>query len=66
MSDVEAVNDLVKKYQSLQTEIGKVIIGQKDAVNFTLLSIFCGGHSLLIGVPGLAKTLFVNTVSEAL
>jgi len=66
MSDVEAVNDLVKKYQSLQTEIGKVIIGQKDAVNFTLLSIFCGGHSLLIGVPGLAKTLLVNTVSEAL
>jgi MoxR-like ATPase len=66
MSDVEAVNDLVKKYQSLQTEIGKVIIGQKDAVNFTLLSIFCGGHSLLIGVPGLAKTLLVNTVSDAL
>ena len=66
MSVVEAVNDLVKKYQSLQTEIGKVIIGQKDAVNFTLLSIFCGGHSLLIGVPGLAKTLLVNTVSNAL
>ena len=66
MSDVEDVNDLVKKYQSLQTEIGKVIIGQKDAVNFTLLSIFCGGHSLLIGVPGLAKTLLVNTVSNAL
>lgn len=66
MSDVEAVNDLVKKYQSLQTEIGKVIIGQKDAVNFTLLSIFCGGHSLLIGVPGLAKTLLVNTVSDVL
>ena len=58
MSDVEAVNELVKKYQSLQKEIGKVIIGQKDAVNFTLLSIFCGGHSLLIGVPGLAKNTF--------
>ncbi len=66
MSDVEAVNELVKKYHSLQTEIGKVIIGQKDAVNFTLLSIFCGGHSLLVGVPGLAKTLLVNTVSDAL
>ena len=66
MSDVEAVNDLIKKYQSLQTEIGKIIIGQKEAVNFTLLSIFCGGHSLLIGVPGLAKTLLVNTVSDAL
>ena len=66
MSDVAAVNELVKKYNSLKTEIGKVIIGQKDAVDYTLLSIFCGGHSLLIGVPGLAKTLLVNTVSSAL
>ena len=66
MSDVEAVNELVKKYHSLKKEIGKVIIGQEQAVNFTLLSIFCGGHSLLIGVPGLAKTLLVNTVSSAL
>lgn len=66
MSDVQAVNDLVKKYESLQTEISKIIVGQKGAVNFTLLSIFCGGHSLLIGVPGLAKTLLVNTVSNVL
>lgn len=66
MSDVKAVNDLVNKFQLLKKEIGKVIIGQQEAVNFTLLSIFCGGHSLLIGVPGLAKTLLVNTVSEAL
>ena len=66
MSDVEAVNELVKKYHSLKKEIGKIIIGQEEAVNFTLLSIFCGGHSLLIGVPGLAKTLLVNTVSSAL
>ena len=66
MSDVKAVNELVTKYNSLKSEIGKVIIGQQDAVNFTLLSIFCGGHSLLIGVPGLAKTLLVNTVSDAL
>lgn len=66
MSDVQAVNDLVKKYHLLQSEIGKIIIGQKDAVNFTILSVFCGGHSLLIGVPGLAKTLLVNTVSDAL
>jgi len=58
MSDVTAVNNLVKKYTQLQQEIGKIIIGQQEAVNFTLLSIFCGGHSLLIGVPGLAKTLF--------
>ena len=66
MSDVTAVNNLVSKFETLKTEIGKVIIGQKEAVNFTLISVFCGGHSLLIGVPGLAKTLLVNTVSDAL
>ena len=66
MSDVTAVNNLVTKYSQLQQEIGKVIIGQQEAVNFTLLSIFCGGHSLLIGVPGLAKTLLVNTISSSL
>jgi len=66
MSDVVAVNNLVEKYHQLKKEIGKVIIGQQEAVNFTLLSVFCGGHSLLIGVPGLAKTLLVNTVSDAL
>lgn len=66
MSDVAAVNSLVKKYSQLQQEISKVIIGQQEAVNYTLLSIICGGHSLLIGVPGLAKTLLVNTISSAL
>ena len=66
MSDVAAVNNLVEKYHQLKQEIGKVIIGQHEAVNFTLLSFFCGVHSLLIGVPGLAKTLLVNTVSDAL
>ncbi len=66
MSDVTAVNNLVKKYQQLQQEIAKVIVGQQEAVNFVLLSIFCGGHSLLIGVPGLAKTLLVQTVSDVL
>jgi len=66
MSDVKSVNELVAQFNSLKSEIGKVIIGQNDAVDFTLLSIFCGGHSLLIGVPGLAKTLLVNTVSSAL
>nr|BFF37979.1 MoxR family ATPase [Tenacibaculum mesophilum] len=66
MSDVTVVNTLVEKYSQLQQEIGKVIIGQQEAVNYTLLSIFCGGHSLLIGVPGLAKTLLVNTISSAL
>jgi MoxR-like ATPase len=66
MSDVTAVNNLVDKYHLLKSEIAKVIVGQEKAVNFTLLSIFCGGHSLLIGVPGLAKTLLVNTVSDVL
>ncbi|CAL2101592.1 MoxR-like ATPase [Tenacibaculum sp. 190130A14a] len=66
MSDVTAVNNLVVKYKELQNEIGKVIIGQQEAVNFTLLSVFCGGHSLLVGVPGLAKTLLVNTISNVL
>ena len=66
MSDVTAIDNLVVKFQDLKTEIGKVIIGQEQAVNYVLLSVFCGGHSLLIGVPGLAKTLLVNTVSDSL
>ena len=66
MSDVAAIEQLVEKTKLLKKEISKVIVGQADAVNFVLLSIFCGGHSLLIGVPGLAKTLLVHTVSDAL
>ncbi|WP_196889398.1 AAA family ATPase [Aureivirga sp. CE67] len=66
MSDVAAVNQLVEKFTKLKKEISKKIIGQEDAVEHVLLSIFSGGHSLLVGVPGLAKTLLVNTVSEAL
>ncbi len=66
MSDVAAIDNLVVKFQNLKSEISKVIVGQEEAVNFVLLSVFCGGHSLLIGVPGLAKTLLVNTVSDAL
>jgi MoxR-like ATPase len=66
MSDVTKINDLVKDFQRLKEEIAKVIIGQNEAVNLVLLSVLCGGHSLLIGVPGLAKTLLVNTTAEAL
>lgn len=66
MSDVAAIEQLVEKTTLLKKEISKVIVGQADAVNFVLLSVFCGGHSLLIGVPGLAKTLLVHTVSDAL
>ena len=66
MSDVAAIDNLVVKFQNLKSEIAKVIIGQEQAVNYVLLSVFCGGHSLLIGVPGLAKTLLVHSISDAL
>ena len=66
MSDVAAVENLVTKYNALRREIKKVIVGQDDVVEQVLLSIFSGGHALLIGVPGLAKTLLVHTVAEAL
>jgi len=66
MSDVTAVEQLVLKFKALKKEIAKVIIGQDEVVNQVLISIFSGGHTLLIGVPGLAKTLMVNTVAQAL
>ena len=66
MGDVAAVEQLVKKYNALKQEIKKVIVGQDEVVEQVLLSVFSGGHALLIGVPGLAKTLLVNTVSQAL
>ena len=66
MSDITAIEHLVKKTSLLKEEIAKVIVGQAEAVNYVLLSVYCGGHSLLIGVPGLAKTLLVQTVSDAL
>jgi MoxR-like ATPase len=65
-SDVEAVGDLVKSYTRLRTEIGKVIIGQDQVVKDVLISIFSRGHCLLVGVPGLAKTLLVNTIARTL
>jgi len=64
--NVEAVDALKKSFDSLLAEIKKVIIGQDEIVKDTLISIFSGGHCLLIGVPGLAKTLLVNTISQAL
>jgi MoxR-like ATPase len=66
MSDVAAIEAFVKKFKDLKTEIAKVIIGQDEVVTQILISIFSGGHSLLIGVPGLAKTLMVNTIAQAL
>ncbi|GAB1856291.1 MoxR family ATPase [Flavobacteriaceae bacterium MHTCC 0001] len=66
MSDVAAIEQFVKKYKDLKEEIAKVIVGQNVVVDQILISIFSGGHSLLVGVPGLAKTLMVNTIAQAL
>ena len=65
-SDVEAVDALAQAYQDLRVEIGKVIVGQQEVVKTVLISLFSNGHSLLVGVPGLAKTLLVSTISEVL
>jgi MoxR-like ATPase len=65
-SDVEAVQDLVSSYKKLRAEIGKVIVGQDEVVRDVLISIFSRGHCLLVGVPGLAKTLLVNTIAQTL
>ena len=66
MSDKEAIDQLVVHYKELKNEIHKVIVGQEDVVDQVLISIFYRGHCLLVGVPGLAKTLLVNTISESL
>ena len=66
MSDVAAIQNLVQKRNELKKEISKIIVGQDVVVDQILLSIFSGGHALLVGVPGLAKTLMVNTISQAL
>ena len=66
MSEKEAVVRLGEKHKALRQEIGKVIIGQEAVIEQILLSIYAGGHSLLIGVPGLAKTLMVNTIAQTL
>ena len=66
MSDVAAIERLVEKHAALKKEIAKIIVGQEEVIDQILLSIYTGGHSLLIGVPGLAKTLMVNTIAQAL
>jgi MoxR-like ATPase len=65
-SDVEAVDALAQSYKNLSKEIGKVIVGQEDVVRAVIISLFANGHSLLVGVPGLAKTLLVSTIAEVL
>ena len=66
MSDVAAIQNLVQKREELKKEIAKIIVGQDAVVDQILLCIFSGGHALLVGVPGLAKTLMVNTLAQAL
>ena len=65
-SDKEAVDALASSYKALTQEISKIIVGQEDVVKAVLISLFSDGHSLLVGVPGLAKTLLVNTIAKAL
>jgi MoxR-like ATPase len=65
-SDVEAIDALAADYQKLKTEIHKVIVGQEEVVRLVLMSVFSDGHSLLVGVPGLAKTLLIKTISDVL
>jgi len=64
--DVETANALHSTFNKLKQEIGQVVIGQDEVVRLVLTAIFCKGHCLLVGVPGLAKTLLINTVSDAL
>ena len=64
--DVEAVDALAASYKALSAEIGKVIVGQDDVVKTVIMSLFANGHSLLVGVPGLAKTLLVSTIAQVL
>ena len=65
-SDVEAAKGLQTKFSELKSAIGKIIVGQHEVVEGVIISILCNGHSLLVGVPGLAKTLLVNTISQVL
>jgi len=65
-SDVEAADALASSYKNLRSEISKVVVGQDEVVRQVLTAVFCQGHSLLVGVPGLAKTLLVHTIATSL
>ena len=65
-TEVEAIDAFVVRYNELKNEIAKVIVGQDDVIKKVLISIFSRGHCLLVGVPGLAKTLLVSTISNSL
>lgn len=66
MSDVEIIKELGTKFKQLRAEISKVIVGQTETVDHVLYAVFAGGHALLVGVPGLAKTLLVHTIAEVI
>jgi MoxR-like ATPase len=66
MSDTARLRQFLEKYADLKKEVGKIIVGQDDVLSQILITVFSGGHALLIGVPGLAKTLMVQTVASAL
>src|SRR4051812_48108694 len=64
--EVEAITRLAEKRDALVGQLSKTIVGQQDVIENVLLTIFCGGHALIVGVPGLAKTLLVRTLSRVL
>ena len=64
--ELAAVERLQKGYQDIRAELGKVIIGQDQVIEELLIALFCRGHALLVGVPGLAKTLLISTLSRTL
>ncbi|MDP2175546.1 MAG: MoxR family ATPase [Bacteroidota bacterium] len=66
MSDIQTAEKFTQKYNEIKREIATVIVGQHEAVDGVLISLFCNSHSLLVGVPGLAKTLLIKTISEVL
>ncbi|MFN3939246.1 MAG: AAA family ATPase, partial [Chitinophagales bacterium] len=65
-NDVEAIDTMAADFKRLRSEISKTIVGQDEVVKFVLLSVLSDGHSLLVGVPGLAKTLLIKTIADVL
>jgi MoxR-like ATPase len=65
-SDISALKELNRTYTAICKELAKVIVGQQAVIDQVLISLFCSGHALIIGVPGLAKTMLVNTLSQIL
>lgn len=66
MSDKDSIDQLAQSYRDLKAEISKVIVGQQEVIKNVIISLFSNGHSLLVGVPGLAKTLLVSTIADVL